>query len=64
MKYPKEIKAGTSIDQLVFKILDFAPTFLDYAGVDIPKDIQGESFKEIVNGKTSPMERCYLLLLL
>jgi arylsulfatase A-like enzyme len=54
IKYPKEIKAGTSIDQLV-QNLDFAPTFLDYAGVEIPKDIQGESFKNIVNGKT---EQC------
>ena len=52
IKYPKEIKAGTSIDQLI-QNLDFAPTFLDYAGIEIPKDIQGESFKDIVNGKTS-----------
>ncbi len=52
IKYPKEIKAGTNIDNLV-QNLDFAPTFLDYAGVDISKDIQGESFRNIVNGKTN-----------
>ena len=51
MKYPKEIKAGTKVNQLI-QNLDFAPTFLDYAGVEIPKGIQGESFKDIVNGKT------------
>lgn len=51
MKYPKEIKAGTTIDKLV-QNLDFAPTFLDYAGVDIPKEMQGESFRNIANGRT------------
>ncbi len=50
VKYPKEIKPGTVVDELV-QNLDFAPTFLDYAGVDIPEEIQGESFKDLVNGK-------------
>jgi arylsulfatase A-like enzyme len=49
MKYPKEIKAGTVIDEMV-QNLDFAPTFLDYAGVEISDDIQGESFRGLVNG--------------
>lgn len=52
MRYPKEIKAGTVVDELI-QNLDFAPTFLDYAGSSIPKDIQGESFREIVSGKSS-----------
>lgn len=51
MRYPKEIKPGTKIDKLV-QNLDFAPTFLDYAGVEIPKDMQGESFKKLVSGET------------
>lgn len=50
MSYPKEIKPGTKIDAMVQNI-DFAPTFLDYAGVDIPKDIQGESFRKVVSGE-------------
>ena len=34
--------------------VDFAPTFLDFAGVDIPSDIQGASLKPILvnEGKT------------
>ncbi len=52
MRYPKEIKAGTEIDQLV-QNLDFAPTFLDYAGVKIPEAIQGESFRNLVAGDTT-----------
>src|SRR5690606_87750 len=49
MRYPKEIRAGTVIPQLV-QNLDLAPTFLDYAGVSIPSDMQGESFRELVAG--------------
>ncbi|MCG8389814.1 MAG: sulfatase [Cytophagales bacterium] len=52
LRYPKEIKAGIKIRQLIQNI-DFAPTFLDYAGVDIPADIQGESFRRVVSGDTS-----------
>jgi len=52
MKYPKEIKAGTAVDQMI-QNLDFAPTFLDYAGVEISNEIQGESFRNLVNGKVS-----------
>jgi len=48
MRYPKEIMKGTEINQLI-QNLDFAPTFLDYAGIKIPKDIQGKSFRKIVN---------------
>lgn len=49
MRYPKEIKAGTVIEDLV-QNLDFAPTFLDYAQAPISKEIQGESFRKLVSG--------------
>lgn len=52
MRYPKEIKAGTIVDELI-QNLDFAPTFLDFAGVDIPAEMQGESFRNIVSGESS-----------
>ncbi len=51
MRYPKEIKAGIVIDKLV-QNLDFAPTFLDYAGIEAPEEMQGESFRKLVAGKT------------
>ena len=50
VKYPKKIKAGTQNKELLLNI-DFAPTLLDLAGVSIPKDIQGESFKRQLYGK-------------
>lgn len=51
IRYPKEIKAGTSNNSIVTNI-DFAPTLLDYAGVEKPSYMQGESFRQILkNGK-------------
>lgn len=52
MRYPKEIKPGTHIDELV-QNLDFAPALLDYAGLEIPGDMQGESFRKMVSGESS-----------
>jgi arylsulfatase A-like enzyme len=49
IRYPKEIRPGTIIDKLV-QNLDFAPTFLDYAQTDKPDDMQGLSFKSLLNG--------------
>ncbi len=52
MRYPKEIKAGTVIDKMV-QNLDFAPTFLDYAGTAIPEALQGVSFRPLVNQRAN-----------
>lgn len=52
IRYPREIKPGTVIDNLV-QNLDFAPTFLDYAEIEIPEEMQGESFRMLVAGKTN-----------
>jgi arylsulfatase A-like enzyme len=52
VSFPRHIKPGTTIDALV-QNLDYAPTLLDYAGVKIPTDMQGESFKDLVSGKTT-----------
>lgn len=51
MRYPKEIKPRTVNNKLVQNI-DLAPTFLDYAGIAIPKGIQGESFRKLISGET------------
>ncbi|WP_346237528.1 sulfatase [Niabella insulamsoli] len=50
VRYPNEIPAGQRSDALV-QNLDFAPTILDYAGVSVPKDMQGVSFRKLVSGK-------------
>lgn len=51
MRLPSKIKKGR-IEKLVQNI-DFAPTFLDLAGVAIPEEIQGESLLPILQGKKS-----------
>ena len=43
ISYPKVIKPKTTNSNLLLNI-DFAPTLLDLAEIDIPKDIQGTSF--------------------
>ena len=47
MKYPNHIKQGSRIDALT-QNLDFPETFLDYAGVAIPADMQGKSLKPLL----------------
>ena len=51
VRYPQEIKAGSVNDDLV-QNLDFAPTFLDFAGIDKPADMQGRSLRPLLRGKT------------
>jgi len=51
VRYPEEIKRG-SVNEALAQNLDFAPTFLDYAGVKAPPDMQGRSLRSILKGKT------------
>ena len=50
MKPPKGYKAQGEIEEMVQNI-DYAPTFLDIAGVEIPEDMQGRSLKPLLEGK-------------
>lgn len=45
--WPKSIKPGSVSDSLVSSI-DIAPTFLELAGVALPKEFQGESFAKVL----------------
>lgn len=50
MRYPKMIEAGSKTSALSMNV-DFASTFLDLAGVDIPEDIQGSSLLPVISNK-------------
>ena len=52
MRWPGMIKSGTRIPQLVQNI-DYAPTFIEAAGVAVPEDLQGQSLMRLLNGKGS-----------
>lgn len=47
IQYPKSVKAGSVSKQMVLN-LDLAETILDYAGVEIPKDMQGRSLRPLL----------------
>lgn len=47
VRYPKSIKAG-SVSQALSMNVDFAPTFLDMAGIEVPRDMQGVSLKPVL----------------
>lgn len=49
--YPKEIKGGARIDDIILNI-DFPALFADYAGIKKPEFIQGKSFRKNLQGKT------------
>ncbi len=51
IRYPRSIRAGTVLDDMILN-LDFAPTFLDYAGVTIPDAMQGTSLLPLLQGDT------------
>lgn len=53
IRYPQAIKAG-SVSNAIAMNVDFAPTLLDFAGVPVPEDIQGQSLKPVLvnEGKT------------
>jgi arylsulfatase A-like enzyme len=50
MRYPPEIAPGSVSDELVLNV-DFAELFLDYAGLPVPDDMQGVSFRPLLRGE-------------
>jgi arylsulfatase A-like enzyme len=53
VRYPREIAPGTVNDDIVTNV-DFAPTFLDCAGVALPAEFQGASCRPLLRGQTPP----------
>jgi len=49
ISYPRAIEAGSVSDEFILNV-DFAPTWLDYAGVDIPDQFQGASARRVLEG--------------
>lgn len=51
VRYPKVIAANSVNDDIINNV-DFAPTFLDLAGLSAPKEMQGRSFRAALLGRT------------
>ena len=45
IRYPKEIPANKKVDDIVLNV-DFSSLILDYAGLPMPSDFQGKSFRK------------------
>ncbi|KAK5211083.1 hypothetical protein LTR41_003695 [Exophiala xenobiotica] len=51
IRYPQEIKARSICDDIICNV-DFAATFCDLAGIQVPSYMQGVSFRDLLNGRT------------
>lgn len=51
IRYPGAIKPGTVLEDIILNV-DFAATFLDFAGAPIPGAMQGRSFRANLSGKS------------
>lgn len=52
VRFPGHIKGGTVNAKDMVLNIDYGPTMLDYAGIAIPKEMQGRSFRSLLEGKT------------
>ena len=59
MRYPKLIKAGTHISQLVMNV-DMAPTMLTLGGAKLPGDLQGHSVLPLFKGPVKNWRTSFL----
>jgi len=51
VRYPQEVSTGSVNDDMVLNV-DFAPTFLEYAGIQVPNEVQGCSILPLLQGQT------------
>jgi arylsulfatase A-like enzyme len=51
VRWPEAIKASTTSEAMALNV-DFAPTFLEAAGLTIPADMQGRSLLPVLRGRT------------
>lgn len=56
MRLPNGYSARGDISEMVQNI-DYAPTFLEIAGAEVPKDMQGRSFEPVLRGEKPEKER-------
>ena len=51
IRYPREVDSGMVNHDIVLNV-DFAPLFLDLAGIEIPSDFQGVNLRPLLRGLT------------
>jgi arylsulfatase A-like enzyme len=58
VRYPRLGVKGKTVDALALNI-DLAPTLLDFAGVAIPKEMQGVSWRPLLEGQEAHWRRAF-----
>ena len=58
IKYPGELPAGTTNSDLITNV-DFAPTLIDFAGINTSESLQGKSFRKNLTNSTDGNWRPY-----
>jgi arylsulfatase A-like enzyme len=56
MRFPKGYKGNIEVNEMVQNI-DYASTFLDFAGIEIPESMQGKSLLPLVSENGAPQWR-------
>lgn len=59
MRWPGHIRAG-SVSNVMAQNIDFAPTLLGAAGVQVPSSMQGISLLPVLTGRSTTLNRPYL----
>jgi arylsulfatase A-like enzyme len=59
VRYPRLIARGALSDEMVLNI-DLAPTFVDLAGVAVPRQMQGRSWRPLFEGKNQGWRQAFL----
>ena len=58
VRFPRLGQPGRTIDRMALNV-DLAPTILDYAGVAIPAEMQGRSWRPLFEGRDSDWRKAY-----
>jgi len=59
VRYPKLVPKSKVLDEMVLNI-DLAPTFLDLAGLPVPGEMQGRSWRPLLTGKPADWRKSFL----
>jgi arylsulfatase A-like enzyme len=60
VRYPRLIPKAKVLDEMVLNI-DVAPTFLDLAGLPVPSEMQGRSWRPLLAGKPADWRKSFLV---
>jgi arylsulfatase A-like enzyme len=59
VRYPRLVPKARTVDEMALNI-DLAPTFLDLAGVAVPREMQGRSWRPLLAGARTDWRQAFL----